>query len=120
MLDSIQIEKYELSEKDMIVAAMVKGYLSTKPEVLCEIVKTQGGSQYRIDGSKLATLIDHAKIAAATSAREYKAQDSDDTFKAAVAFIREETLPRLCGKQYVETMPVAFAEFITDCWREAQ
>ena len=92
MLDSIQIEKYELSEKDMMVAAMVKGYLSTKPEVLCEIVKTQGGSQYRIDGSKLATLIDHAKIAAATSAREYKAQDSDDTFKAAVAFIREEAL----------------------------
>ena len=120
MLDSIQIEKYELSEKDMIVAAMVKGYLSTKPEVLCEIVKTQGGSQYRIDGSELATLIDRGKTVAAASACEYKAQDSDDTFKAAVAFIREETLPRLCGKQYVETMPVAFAEFITDCWREAQ
>ena len=120
MLDSIQIEKYELSENDMIVAAMVKGYLSTKPEALCEIVKTQDGSQYRIDGFKLATLIDRAKTTATASASEYKAQDSDDTFKAAVAFIREEALPKLSGKQYVETMSAAFVEFITDCWREAQ
>lgn len=120
MLESIQIEKYGLSEKDIMMAAMVKGFLSTKPEALREIVKTQGGPQYRIDGFKLASLIDLAKKAAATSTREYEAQDSDDMFKTAVSYIRKEALPRLSGKQYVETMPVAFAEFITDCWREVQ
>lgn len=55
MLDSIQIEKYGLGEKDMMVAAMVKGYLSMNPEALRKIVKTQDGPQYRIDGSELAT-----------------------------------------------------------------
>ena len=120
MLESIQIEKYKLSEKDIMMAVMVKGYLSTEPKVLREIVKIQDGSQYRIDGFKLASLIDLAKKAAAASVREYKAPDSDDTFKAAVAFIMEEALLRLSGKQYVETMPMAFAEFITDCWREVQ
>ena len=120
MLDSIQIEKYGLGEKDMMVAAMVKGYLSMNPEALRKIVKTQDGPQYRIDGSELATLIDRGKTVAAAIACEYKAQDSDDTFKAAVAFIMAEALLRLSGKQYVETMPMAFAEFITDCWREVQ
>ena len=114
MLDSIQIEKYGLGEKDMMVAAMVKGYLSMNPEALRKIVKTQDGPQYRIDGSELATLIDRGKTVAAASACEYEAQDSDDMFKSAVSYIRKEALPRLSGKQYVETMPVAFAEFITD------
>ena len=121
MLEKIEIERYGFNEHDTIIATMVKGYLITNPEAapasLNEIVKAQAGKQYRIDGPKLSALIDSAKSVVINAADSCEAHD-DSMLREAIAVVKEETIPQISGKKYVETMPVAFAEFITDCWRE--
>ena len=69
-----------------------------------------------IDRDALAALIDDARAAATISATEWKAQPGEKLLERTIEFMRDDLFPVLDGKQYVASMPVEMAEFITDCW----
>ena len=124
MLDSIRCEDYGFKLPDLTVAAMVKSYLSwMKPEdakeTLDNIVSSHR-SEYKLDGKELARLIDDAKTAAMMDTAAWQAQEGEHLLERVILYLRNESFPIVEGEKYTETMPVAFAEFITDCWREAQ
>ena len=124
MLDNIRCEDYGFKVSDMTVAAMVKSYLSwMKPEdakeTLDNIVSSHR-SEYKLDGKELARLIDDAKTAAMMDTAAWQAQEGEHLLERVILYLRNESFPIIKGEKYTETMPVAFAEFITDCWREAQ
>ena len=124
MLDNIRCEDYGFKMPDLAVAAMVKSYLKLmKPEdakeVLCNIVVSQG-PKYKLDGKELASLIDTAKSAAMLDSVEWQAMVGEHLLERAILYLRNGSFPDIKGERYVETMSAAFAEFITDCWLEAQ
>ena len=53
---------------------------------------------------------------ATISARKRKHQPGEKLLERTIAFMRDDLFPALDGKNYVESMPVEMAEFITDCW----
>ena len=69
---------------------------------------------------ELARLIDDAKTAAMMDTAAWQAQEGEHLLERVILYLRNESFPIVEGEKYTETMPVAFAEFITDCWREAQ
>ena len=73
-----------------------------------------------MDGKKLARLIDDAKTAAMMDTAAWQAQEGEHLLERVILYLRNESFPIVEGEKYTETMPVAFAEFITDCWREVQ
>ena len=124
MLDSIRCEDYGFKLPDLTVAVMVKSYLKwMKPEdakeTLDNIVSSHR-SEYKLDGKELACLIDDAKTAAMMDTAAWQAQEGEHLLERVILYLRNESFPIVEGEKYTETMPVAFAEFITDCWREAQ
>ena len=124
MLDNIRCEDYGFKLPDLTVSAMVKSYLSwMKPEdakeTLDNIVSSHR-SEYKLDGKELARLIDDAKTAAMMDTAAWQAQEGEHLLERVILYLRNESFPIVEGEKYTETMPVAFAEFITDCWREAQ
>ena len=124
MLDSIRCEDYGFKLPDLTVAVMVKSYLKwMKPEdakeTLDNIVSSHR-SEYKLDGKELARLIDDAKTAAMMDTAAWQAQEGEHLLERVILYLRNESFPIVEGEKYTETMPVAFAEFITDCWREAQ
>ena len=124
MLDSIRCEDYGFKLPDLTVAVMVKSYLrwmspEDAKETLNNIVFSHR-SEYKLDGKKLARLIDDAKTAAMMDTAAWQAQEGEHLLERVILYLRNESFPIVEGKKYTETMPVAFAEFITDCWREAQ
>ena len=124
MLDNIRCEDYGFKLPDLTVAAMVKSYLSwMKPEdakeTLDNIVSSHR-SEYKLDGKELVRLIDDAKTAAMMDTAAWQAQEGEHLLERVILYLRNESFPIVEGEKYTETMPVAFAEFITDCWREAQ
>ena len=124
MLDSIRCEDYGFKLPDLTVAAMVKSYLSwMKPEdakVILDNIVSSHRSEYKLDGKELARLINDAKTAAMTNAAGWQAQGGEHLLECVILYLQNESFPIVEGEKYTETMPVAFAEFITDCWREAQ
>ena len=124
MLDSIRCEDYGFKVSDMTVAAMVKSYLSwMKPEdakVILDNIVSSHRSEYKLDGKELARLIDDAKTAAMMDTAAWQAQEGEHLLERVILYLRNESFSIVEGEKYTETMPVAFAEFITDCWREAQ
>ena len=136
ILHDVYADKYGFNITDLTVAAMIKAYLQSMkvevvPEELRKIVSPEmralrGGSvkerkmeveQWRgIDRDAFATLIDDARTAATISAMEWKAQPGEKLLERTIAFMRDDLFPALDGKNYVESMPVEMAEFITDCW----
>ena len=124
MLDNIRCEDYGFKVSDMTVAAMVKSYLSwMKPEdakVILDNIVSSHRSEYKLDGKELARLIDDAKTAAMMDTAAWQAQEGEHLLERVILYLRNESFPIVEGEKYTETMPVAFAEFITDCWREAQ
>ena len=124
MLDSIRCEDYGFKLPDLTVAVMVKSYLRwMKPEDAKETLNNivfSHRSEYKLDGKKLARLIDDAKTAAMMDTAAWQAQEGEHLLERVILYLRNESFPIVEGEKYTETMPVAFAEFITDCWREAQ
>ena len=124
MLDSIRCEDYGFKLPDLTVAVMVKSYLrwmspEDAKETLDNIVSSHR-SEYKLDGKELARLIDDAKTAAMMDTAAWQAQEGEHLLERVILYLRNESFPIVEGEKYTETMPVAFAEFITDCWREAQ
>ena len=124
MLDSIRCEDYGFKLPDLTVAVMVKSYLrwmspEDAKETLNNIVSSHR-SEYKLDGKELARLIDDAKTAAMMDTAAWQAQEGEHLLERVILYLRNESFPIVEGEKYTETMPVAFAEFITDCWREAQ
>ena len=124
MLDNIRCEDYGFKLPDLTVAVMVKSYLKwMRPEdakeTLDNIVSSHR-SEYKLDGKELARLIDDAKTAAMMDTAAWQAQEGEHLLERVILYLRNESFPIVEGEKYTETMPVAFAEFITDCWREAQ
>lgn len=124
MLDNIRCEDYGFKLPDLTVAVMVKSYLKwMKPEdakeTLDNIVSSHR-SEYKLDGKELARLIDDAKTAAMMDTAAWQAQEGEHLLERVILYLRNESFPIVEGEKYTETMPVAFAEFIIDCWREAQ
>ena len=124
MLENIRCEDYGFKLPDLTVAVMVKSYLKwMKPEdakeTLDNIVSSHR-SEYKLDGKELARLIDDAKTAAMMDTAAWQAQEGEHLLERVILYLRNESFPIVEGEKYTETMPVAFAEFITDCWREAQ
>lgn len=136
ILRDVHADEYGFSITDLTVAALIKAYLQTMkveavPEKLSLIVSPEmrdlrGGSvkgrrpaaeQWSgIDREALAALIDTARAAATISAMEWQAQPGEKLLGRTIEFMRDDLFPALDGKQYVTTMPVEMAEFITDCW----
>ncbi len=136
ILRDVYADKYGFNITDLTVAAMIKAYLQSMkvevvPEELRKIVSPEmralrGGSvkerkmeveQWRgIDRDAFATLIDDARTAATISAMEWQAQLGENLLERTIEFMRDDLLPVLDGKEYVTSMPVEMAEFITDCW----
>lgn len=136
ILRDVYADKYGFNITDLTVAAMIKAYLQSMkvevvPEELRKIVSPEmralrGGSvkerkmeveQWRgIDRDAFATLIDDARTAATISAMEWQAQLGENLLERTIEFMRDDLLPVLDGKEYVASMPVEMAEFITDCW----
>jgi hypothetical protein len=136
ILRDVHADEYGFSITDLTVAALIKAYLQTLraevvPEELNRIVSSEirelrGGTvkgrglaaeQWsEIDCDALAMLIDTARTAATISAMEWKAQPGEKLLERTIAFMRDDLFPALDGKNYVESMPVEMAEFITDCW----
>ena len=124
MLENIRCEDYGFKLPYLTVAVMVKSYLKwMKPEdakeTLDNIVSSHR-SEYKLDGKELARLIDDAKTAAMMDTAAWQAQEGEHLLERVILYLRNESFPIVEGEKYTETMPVAFAEFITDCWREAQ
>ena len=124
MLENIRCEDYGFKLPDLTVAVMVKSYLKwMKPEdakeTLDNIVSSHR-SEYKLDGKELARLIDDAKTAAMMDTAAWQAQEGEHLLERVILYLRNESFPIVEGEKYTETMPVAFAEFITDCWREVQ
>ena len=122
MLDSIRCEDYGFKLPDLTVAVMVKSYLrwmspEDAKETLNNIVFSHR-SEYKLDGKELARLIDDAKTAAMMDTAAWQAQEGEHLLERVILYLRNESFPIVEGEKYTETMPVAFAEFITDCWRE--
>ena len=122
MLDSIRCEDYGFKLPDLTVAVMVKSYLrwmspEDAKETLNNIVFSHR-SEYKLDGKKLARLIDDAKTAAMMDTAAWQAQEGEHLLERVILYLRNESFSIVEGEKYTETMPVAFAEFITDCWRE--
>lgn len=136
ILRDVYADKYGFNITDLTVAAMIKAYLQSMkvevvPEELRKIVSPEmrtlrGGSvkerkmeveQWRgIDRDAFAALIDDARTAATISAMEWQAQPGENLLERTIEFMRDDLLPVLDGKEYVASMPVEMAEFITDCW----
>ena len=121
MLEHISVEDYGFAFPDRIFAAIVKFYLQQfRPEALREamddLVKEEG-TECVIDHEQLATVIDSAKFLAVGGMEQVGTEDADDFFRRSVVRFREETLPHLSGSEYIKTMPVAFDDFIVDCWK---
>lgn len=136
ILRDVYADKYGFNITDLTVAAMIKAYLQSMkvevvPEELRKIVSPEmrdlrGGSvkgrkleveQWsRIDRDALAALIDNARMAATISAMEWQAQPGENLLERTIEFMRDDLFPALDGKEYVASMPVEMAEFITDCW----
>ena len=136
ILRDVYADKYGFNITDLTVAAMVKAYLQSMkvevvPEELRKIVSPEmrtlrGGSvkerkmeveQWRgIDRDAFAALIDDARTAATISAMEWQAQPGENLLERTIEFMRDDLLPVLDGKEYVASMSVEMAEFITDCW----
>ena len=136
ILRDVYADKYGFNITDLTVAAMIKAYLQSMkvevvPEELRKIVSPEmrtlrGGSVKErkmeveqwsgIDRDVLAALIDDARAAATISATEWKAQPEEKLLERTIEFMRDDLFPALDGKNYVESMPVEMAEFITDCW----
>ena len=132
----VHADEYGFSITDLTVAALIKAYLQTLraevvPEELNRIVSPEirelrGGTvkgrgleeaQWRgIDRVALVALIDTARTAATISAMEWQAQPGEKLLQRTIEFMRDDLFPALDGKNYVESMPVEMAEFITDCW----
>ena len=124
MLDSIRCEDYGFKLQDLTVAVMVKSYLrwmspEDAKETLNNIVSSHE-TKYKLDGMELARLINDAKTAAMMDTAAWQAQEGEHLLERVILYLRNESFPIVEGEKYTETMPVAFAEFITDCWREAQ
>ena len=124
MLENIRCEDYGFKLPDLTVAVMVKSYLrwmspEDAKETLNNIVFSHR-SEYKLDGKELACLIDDAKTAAMMDTAAWQAQEGEHLLERVILYLRNESFPIVEGEKYTETMPVAFAEFITDCWREAQ
>ena len=124
MLDNIRCEDYGFKLPDLTVAVMVKSYLKwMKPEdakVILDNIVSSHRSEYKLDGKELARLIDDAKTAAMMDTAAWQAQEGEHLLERVILYLRNESFPIVEGEKYTETMPVAFAEFIIDCWREAQ
>lgn len=136
ILRDVHADEYGFSITDLTVAALIKAYLQTikaevVPEELRRIVSPEmrdlrGGSvkgrrlaaeQWSgTDRNALAALIDDARAAATISATEWKAQPEEKLLERTIEFMRDDLFPALDGRQYVASMPVKMAEFITDCW----
>ena len=81
MLDSIRCEDYGFKLPDLTVAVMVKSYLrwmspEDAKETLNNIVFSHR-SEYKLDGKKLARLIDDAKTAAMMDTAAWQAQEGE-------------------------------------------
>lgn len=136
ILRDVHADEYGFNITDLTVAAMIKSYLQTMkvevvPEELRKIVSPEmqglrGGTvkgwklaaeQWSgIDRDALAVLIDDARTAATISAMEWPAQPGENLLERTIEFMRDDLFPVLDGKEYVASMPVEMAEFITDCW----
>jgi len=136
ILRAVHADEYGFAITDLTVAALIKAYLQTikaevVPEELRRIVSPEmrdlrGGSvkgrrlaaeQWSgIDRDALTALIDDARAAATISATEWKAQPEEKVLERTIEFMRDDLFPALDGRQYVASMPVKMAEFITDCW----
>lgn len=136
ILRDIHADEYGLTITDLTVAALIKAYLQTMkvevvPEELSRIVdpnvrgmrggtvkkrKLEAGQWSGIDAAALADLIDTARAAATISAMEWQVQPGEKLLERIIEFMRDDLFPALDGKNYVASMPVEMAEFITDCW----
>ena len=136
ILRDVHADEYGFNITDLTVAAMIKSYLQTMkvevvPEELRKIVspemqglrggtvKSRGLQQEQwsgIDRDAFAVLIDNARTAATISAMEWQAQPGENLLERTIEFMRDDLFPVLDGKEYVASMPVEMAEFITDCW----
>ena len=136
ILRDVYADKYGFNITDLTVAVMIKAYLQSMkvevvPEELERIVSPEmrglrGGT---VKGRKLATeqwsgidrdafaaLIDDARTAATISAMEWQAQPGENLLERTIEFMQDDLFPVFDGKEYVASMPMEMAEFITDCW----
>ena len=136
ILREVHADGYGFKIMDLTVAAMLKAYLQqmvaeTAVEQLGRVVSPavrglRGGTVKErklaekewnaIDAEELAALIDNARVAAAISAMEWKAQEGEKLLEKAIGYMRDDLFPALDGQKYINSRPVEMAEFLTDCW----
>ena len=136
ILRNVHADEYGFTITDLTVASLIKAYLQTVraeivPEELGRIVSPEirdlRGSPVKgrrlaveqwsnIDSEALAELINTARAAAAISAMEWQAQPGEKLLERTIEYMRDNLFPVLDGKEYVASMPVEMAAFITDCW----
>ena len=124
--------RYHFKLDDRIAAEMVKAYLRTMEvqEAICvlqgivdprviqlDFSRGHTGCQKAlwtdVNGIRLAELIDRAKGIMAEENRDWIAEDRIQ--KKTQQYL-EEGFRELSGEKFVSSMPVEFAEFITDCY----
>ena len=141
----VDTKPYHFGMLDLAVAEMLKGYLRSldgeeQKKALGGIVSkamfvrmgdglgsTKGelptvkrlcvpeASWAELDGKALAGLIEDAKAACESEAKEWRAEKRERHMAKTIAYLHE-FVENLDGTAYVAAMPVEMAEFVTDCW----
>ena len=112
----INLEKYDFSRDELIVAVAIKSYLQelapdTRKEMMTALVH-QDGAETVIEGEELAELIENARAAAMLASEAWQPGEGD--YQKSLEYIREQ-LPKIHGRKFAQTASSRFAEFIEDC-----
>ena len=110
------IEDYGFDRSDLVIATTVNPYLKkltpeAREETLAGIVR-QEGTETRINGKRVAALIENAKAAAMIGVQDWE-DGGDPLMMKTLEFIREQ-LPAVDGKEYIKKQPKKFLRFIED------
>ena len=104
------IEDYGFDRSDLVIATAVNSYLKklmpeAREETLAGIVR-QDGAETRINGERVAALIENAKAMAMIGSEGWK-DGGDPLMKRTLEYIREQ-LPAVNGEEYIKKQPEKF------------
>ena len=110
------IEDYGFNRSDLVIATAVNSYLKKlTPEALEEMlagIVRKDGATTKINGERVAALIESAKAAAIIGSEDWK-DGGDPLMKKTLEFIREQ-LPAVDGEEYIKKHPKKFLRYIED------
>lgn len=110
------IEDYGFDRSDLVIATAVNSYLKNltpeaREETLAGIIR-KDGVKTKINGERVAALIENAKAMAMIGSEGWK-DGGDPLMMKTLAFIREQ-LPAVNGEEYIKKQPEKFLQFIED------